>query len=146
MRKILLLLLMVIFIGCADNCVSSANNAEKRCDYTIHYFHPNIDEIISLYASASDSSKMSCHEGMSWCFNDLYSRVISDDTVVYKNELWTEEELNEHLSNNLPATADDQLQTYFNSSDYITAMLNELEKRQGELLNVSCYDVKYVTE
>ena len=147
MKKEIILMLITIcamFIGCSDTGVSADDYTDMRCDYTIHYYHPNIDEVISLYATASDYYEMSCFDG-AWCLKDMYSRTISNDTVVYKNELWTEEELNEHLGNNLPATANDSLTAHFSGDNIVPAMLNELNKRKGELLNVNCYEAKYVT-
>ena len=76
---------------------------------------------------------------------------------MYKNELWTEVELNEHLGSNLKPSDEDRMhafvgydetEEYKNGNGFTTKvqLVKELENRQGELLNVSCYDVEYVIE
>ena len=162
LREMPFYLLMVFIIattvamlfGCSDNGVSSEDLSTKRCDYTIRYYHPNVDEVIQLYASAPESYKSYIHPSEQWSFTDLYNRTISDDTTVYENELWTEEELNEHLGNNLKPTGMDDLfsgvslceteECKSGSKNYTAEMINELKKRKGELLSVDCHDVNYV--
>ena len=68
--------------------------------------------------------------------------------------IMTEKELNEHLENNLKPTSMDYLyagvstceteECQSGSRNYTAEMLNELEKRKGELLSVNCHDVNYV--
>ena len=145
---------VAMLIGCSDNGVSSEDLSAKRCDYTIRYYHPNVDEVIQLYASVPEFYKSDIQPSEPWSFADLYNRTIVDDTTVYENELWTEEELNEHLGNNLKPTDMDYLYSEIysceteecqsGSKNYIAEMLNELEKRKGELLSVNCHDVNYV--
>ena len=145
-----------VFVGCSDNGVSSEDTSTKRCNYTIRYYHPNVDEVNKIYDEASEYYKADEQPFTSWTYVDLYKRTISDDTTVYENVLWTEEELNEHLGNNLKPSDEDYIhsidgycETEECQSNIVSPtakMMVELEKRKGELLNVNCYDVNYVTE
>lgn len=140
-----------IIIGCSDNGVSSEDLSTKRCDYTIRYYHPNVDEVNKIYAETPEYYKA---DNQPFTYVDLYKRTISDDTTVYENELWTEEELNEHLGNNLKPTDEDYIhgvdgyceteECQSNIVNPTAKMMVELEKRKGELLNVKCHDVNYV--
>lgn len=137
-----------MFIGCSDTGVSADDYTNKRCDYTIRYYHPNVDEVISVWATVPEEIVDKCSSMTGYCYKDLYNRTISNDTVVYKNELWTEEELNEHLGNNLPETDADKQNVIVEDNIDLSlrnTLLIELNKRQGELLNVNCYEAKYVT-
>jgi hypothetical protein len=145
---------VAMLFGCSDNGVSSEDLSTKRCDYTIRYYHPNVDEVISLYASVPEFYKSDIQPSEPWSYVDLYNRTIVDDTTVYENVLWTEEELNEHLENNLKPTDMDYIHSIdpsceteecqSGSRNYTAEMINELEKRKGELLSVNCHDVNYV--
>ena len=151
MKKEIILMLITIcamFIGCSDTGVSADDYTNKRCDYTIRYYHPNIDEVISIWATVPEEIIDNCSAMTGYCYKDLYNRTISNDTVVYTNELWTEEELNEHLGNNFASTdADKQRIAEEENIDrrLFYTLLTELNKRKGELLNVNCYEAKYVT-
>ena len=149
MKKLILATICAMFIGCSDTGVSAEDYTNKRCDYTIRYYHPNIDEVISVWATVPEEIINMCSAMTGYCYKDLYNRTIRNDTVIYKNELWTEEELNEHLGNNLTETDADRQQGVVEDSNIdrrlLYTLLIELNKRQGELLNVNCYEAKYVT-
>lgn len=144
-----------VFVGCSDNGVSNNESVEVQCDYTIRYYHPNVEEVNTAIATVPEYYKNNATSP--WSFKDLYLRVISDDTVVYKNKLWTEEELNNRLNtSNLVPSEDDKVfeliaeeEIIFyrvDETNAVTYLVNELEKRKGELLNTSCHDAKYVTD
>ena len=138
-----------VFVGCSDNGVSSEDTLNKRCNYTIRYYHPNVDEVIHKVNSIDENSLailLNSNSNDDWHFQDLYNRVITNDTTIYENVLWTDYELNEHLKSNFQSSDSDKIQEILDETDIISYLLNELEKRKGELLNTLCYDAKYVTD
>ena len=138
-----------VFVGCSDNGVSSEDTLNKRCNYTIRYYHPNVDEVIHKVNSIDENSLailLNSNSNDDWHFQDLYNRVITNDTTIYENVLWTDYELNKHLKSNFQSSDSDKIQEILDETDIISYLLNELEKRKGELLNTLCYDAKYVTD
>ena len=146
MKKfILLLILGMMFIGCADNGMSASNeNTIKKCDYTIHYYHPNADEII--VKSGSFNEEMNMYDG-AWSLLDLYTRVIINDTIVYKDTLLTDVDLKELLNDSdLKASYADAMMSIVDETNTVKYLMNELEKRKGELLDVSCHEYNLITD
>lgn len=145
-KYILLLILGIMFIGCADNGMSASNeNTIKKCDYTIHYYHPNADEIIRK--SGSFNEFFTNDNYSTWSLNDLYKRVIINDTIVYKDTLLTDVDLKELLNDSeLKATAEDEVYEMLDETNTVKYLLNELEKRKGELLDVSCHEYNLITD
>lgn len=138
-----------VFIGCSDNGVSSEDTSTKLCNYTIRYYHPNVDEVIhkvNLIDENFLAILLNSNSNDGWHFQDLYNRVITNDTTIYENVLWTDYELNEHLKSNFQPSDSDKVHEILDETNIISYLLNELEKREGELLNTSCHDAKYVTD
>lgn len=133
-----------MFIGCSDTGVSADDYTNKRCDYTVHYYHPNADEIIRK--SGSFNELYTNDDYSTWSLKDLYTRVITNDTIVYKDTLLTDVELKELLNDSdLVPTDDDEMYGILDETNVVNYLLKELVKRKGELLNVNCYEAKYVT-
>lgn len=146
MKYILLLILGMMFIGCADNGMSASNeNTIKKCDYTIHYYHPNVNEVIGKSGSFPDEMKDMYKDG--WSLKDLYTRVIINDTTVYKDTLLTDVDLKELLNDANPKkTMADEMAMYLDETNTVKYLVNELEKRKGELLDVSCHEYNLITD
>ena len=70
-------------------------------------------------------------------------------TLVYKSfkdTLLTDVELKELLNDSdLVPTDDDEMYGILDETNVVNYLLRELVKRKGELLDVNCYEVKYVT-
>ena len=145
MKYILLLILGMMFIGCADNGMSASNeNTIKKCDYTIHYYHPNADEIIKKSGSFNE---FYYDNYSAWSLRDLYTRVIINDTIVYKDTLFTDVDLKELLNDSdLKATDSDAMYGMLDETNTVKYLMNELEKRKGELLDVSCHEYNLITD
>ena len=145
-KYILLLILGMMFIGCADNSMSASNeNTIKKCDYTIHYYHPNANEVIEK--SGSFNELLMYDNSTGWSLKDLYTRVIINDTIVYKDTLLTDVDLKELLNDSeLKATADDEVYSILDETNTVKYLLNELVKRKGELLDVSCHEYNLIMD
>lgn len=145
-KYILLLILGMMFIGCADNGMSASNeNTIKKCDYTIHYYHPNAGEIIEKSGSFNEFYTNDNYS--TWSLKDLYKRVIINDTIVYKDTLLTDVDLKELLNDSeLKATAEDEVYSILDETNTVKYLMNELQKRKGELLDVSCHEYNLITD
>ena len=148
MKYILLLILGMMFIGCADNGMSASNeNTIKKCDYTIHYYHPNVNEVIEKSGSFPDVMKDMYNYNDGWSLKDLYTRVIINDTTVYKDTLLTDVDLKELLNDSdLKASEADYVNSVLDETNTVKYLMNELEKRKGELLDVSCHEYNLITD
>ena len=146
MKYILLLILGMMFIGCADNGMSASNeNTIKKCDYTLHYYHPNANEVVGKSGSFPEELINVVKDG--WSLKDLYTRVIVNDTIVYKDTLLTDVDLNELLNGSeLKATDMDEVNGMLDETNTVSYLVNELEKRKGELLDVSCHEYNLITD
>ena len=141
MKKFLALAIpmMFMFTACSDNGVSNIEDdyTFKKCDYTIRHYHPNPEYVDSIYNRFMETNPQSFDN---YNFAGLRSRITIDDTTVYRNEMWSNDELEQYLNQDFVTTEDDEMMNVLLGNADYNQLLAELDQRKGELLDVSCHD------